>query len=222
MKKPLIERVEERLRPGANGCLVWTGKVSDRGYGLFKVKARDTKIHRIVWAHHHGEIPGGYHIHHECRNRLCGNISHLRLVTPAEHNALDAPFRPPRKPGSRSPRTLATHCKQGHAYEGDNVAYAKNGTRRCRACARERERRARERQRAAALAEGRVYLKQCEINARKTHCPHGHEYTPENTIVRGGYHGRQCKTCLRAYRNRREREKRAQKRLAAAADPVLE
>ena len=31
-------------------------------------------------------------------------------------------------------------------------------------------------------------------NARKTHCPHGHEYTPENTIVtKAG--SRKCKVC---------------------------
>ena len=30
-------------------------------------------------------------------------------------------------------------------------------------------------------------------NARKTHCPRGHEYTPENTIREGG--ARKCKSC---------------------------
>lgn len=32
------------------------------------------------------------------------------------------------------------------------------------------------------------------VNARKTHCPHGHEYTPDNTYVRKAG-GRICKTC---------------------------
>lgn len=43
-------------------------------------------------------------------------------------------------------------------------------------------------------------------NIRKTHCPQGHEYTPENTNLRkrGGYRG--CRTCARlAQRARRER-----------------
>lgn len=31
------------------------------------------------------------------------------------------------------------------------------------------------------------------INANKTHCPQGHEYTPENTYIYRG--GRKCKTC---------------------------
>jgi hypothetical protein len=39
-------------------------------------------------------------------------------------------------------------------------------------------------------------------NSRKTHCPRGHEYTPENTRESGG--GRWCRTCD----NLRGREKR--------------
>ena len=31
------------------------------------------------------------------------------------------------------------------------------------------------------------------LNAAKTHCPQGHEYTPENTYLYGGM--RSCKTC---------------------------
>lgn len=39
-------------------------------------------------------------------------------------------------------------------------------------------------------------------NARKTHCPQGHEYTPENTIIETGTPGRRCRIC-RAEQTRR-------------------
>lgn len=39
-------------------------------------------------------------------------------------------------------------------------------------------------------------------NASKTHCPHGHEYTPENTRVKNG--SRNCKACESAYRKKRK------------------
>jgi len=36
------------------------------------------------------------------------------------------------------------------------------------------------------------------VNAAKTHCPKGHEYTPENTRIHTGGR-RQCIACSRAY-----------------------
>lgn len=35
------------------------------------------------------------------------------------------------------------------------------------------------------------------INMRKTHCPQGHEYTPENTGFRRGKSWRYCRACAR-------------------------
>jgi hypothetical protein len=34
-------------------------------------------------------------------------------------------------------------------------------------------------------------------NQQKTHCPRGHEYTPENTTYGKGSQGRKCKECRR-------------------------
>lgn len=39
------------------------------------------------------------------------------------------------------------------------------------------------------------------INARKTHCIHGHEFTPENTYIRPSTGHRYCRTCARNYRS---------------------
>ena len=42
--------------------------------------------------------------------------------------------------------------------------------------------------------------------ARRTHCPQGHEYTPENTSFLGasrGWHTRRCNTCHREQERRR-------------------
>lgn len=39
------------------------------------------------------------------------------------------------------------------------------------------------------------------IHARKTHCVHGHEFTPENTYVRRGI-WRECRTCISARRQK--------------------
>lgn len=46
-------------------------------------------------------------------------------------------------------------------------------------------------------------------NAKKTHCPQGHEYTPENTYVYGTK--RVCKTCIRI----RDRERSSRRSVKA-------
>ena len=43
-----------------------------------------------------------------------------------------------------------------------------------------------------------------QFQAAKTHCPHGHEYTPENTYLKvnsSGTQSRECRTCKRARSN---------------------
>lgn len=51
------------------------------------------------------------------------------------------------------------------------------------------------------------------LNARKTHCKHGHPFTPQNTYVwerrNGGVH-RACRICLSAVSNRWQKAKRAE------------
>lgn len=51
------------------------------------------------------------------------------------------------------------------------------------------------------------------INARKTHCIRGHEFTPENTMSAGGENGewRRCRTCFLVAR--KETEKRGYDKL---------
>ncbi|NUP03550.1 MAG: HNH endonuclease [Nonomuraea sp.] len=46
------------------------------------------------------------------------------------------------------------------------------------------------------------------VNARKTHCIHGHEFTFENTYTRPSG-GRDCRECLRERRRQHEARRRA-------------
>ena len=41
------------------------------------------------------------------------------------------------------------------------------------------------------------------VNAKKTHCVHGHEFTPDNTMIKRAGGGRNCRACSMVYNNSR-------------------
>lgn len=64
------------------------------------------------------------------------------------------------------------------------------------------------------------------LNARKTHCPQGHEYTPENTRTYKDRPGRDCLTCHREWSRRymlrrRRLAREAQRGVALAVKEML-
>jgi hypothetical protein len=93
-------------------------------------------------------------------------------------------------------------CRAGlHEFTPENTFVDSGGWRGCRACRRENQRR-----QDAARRAGRGLA-----NGAKTHCPQGHEYTPENTYLRPDGGGRDCLTC----RRKRDAKSKAARRATA-------
>jgi hypothetical protein len=91
-------------------------------------------------------------------------------------------------------RTLKTHCTRGHPYSGDNLVVDAKGHRGCRECQRLKDRAHYNRN---ISGPNRGPLK------NRTHCIHGHEFTPENTYVPPGKpNSRACKACQHLRRAR--------------------
>jgi len=71
-------------------CLIWTGGLSEKGYGRLDVtldgKVRNRRVHRIIWELQRGPIPDGMVLDHTCYNRACWNLHHLHLVTVKQNN----------------------------------------------------------------------------------------------------------------------------------------
>jgi hypothetical protein len=58
--------------------------------GYYKADFKDggSYLHRDVWEHHHGPIPGGHHIHHRDHNKAHCELGNLELLASGDHARL--------------------------------------------------------------------------------------------------------------------------------------
>ena len=184
------------------GCWNWLKMLDRDGYPRMKTgrrknyDRRHAGAHRVSYEHYVGAIPPGMVIDHLCRNRGCINPEHLRVVYPRQ-NTLENSL------AVTALNAQKTHCKRGHSLSGDNLVIVSDGSRQCGQCLKLRQKISNEKSRLAhANGPGRGGL-----NRRRTHCKHGHEFTPENTYhhinPNTGYALRQCKACVLASNERR-------------------
>lgn len=74
-------------RPDLGQCWVWTAGINaGTGYGSFRFqRGHGVDAHRYSYLLAHGEIPEGFHVHHECHTRHCVRPEHL-LALPVSEN----------------------------------------------------------------------------------------------------------------------------------------
>lgn len=114
------------------GCLLWTGYISEDGYGIVHTGGKVRKVHRVAWELANGPIPSGLQLDHLCRVRNCANVDHLEPVT-QRVNVM-------RGQGIAPKRAAQTECIHGHPFTEANTIRDDRGNRRCKTCARRRGR----------------------------------------------------------------------------------
>lgn len=77
-------RFWSKVAKGAD-CWRWTGAPNAQGYGAISYGGKRRTAHRVSYEMNVGPIPDGMQIDHACRERLCVNPDHLRIVTDGEN-----------------------------------------------------------------------------------------------------------------------------------------
>ena len=69
-------------------CWIWPGDINEAGYGIIHTQTGSASAHRELWEIRHGKLKSWQYLHHTCREKSCINFKHLKVVSPAEHQAL--------------------------------------------------------------------------------------------------------------------------------------
>lgn len=164
--RPLAERFWSRVDKspgfGPNGdCWPWTGYLHKGGYGILGVsKKGKRRATHLSWELEHGQpFPEGLCARHACDNPPCVNPSHIIPGTRAQ-NVADMIER-----GRRFRRV--GQCKHGHPLEGDNLAFEKSGSARCRICRRTQQNARWPKIREARAAKYRLRVDLAKANKRR-------------------------------------------------------
>lgn len=64
---------------------MWTGAISEDGYGKFKFQWETWRAHRLAFSFWKGDITDDLLVMHSCDTPLCCNPHHLSLGTPKEN-----------------------------------------------------------------------------------------------------------------------------------------
>lgn len=114
-------------------CHIYRGGKNKGGYGQLLNDSKQIGVHQYVWIQTHGPVLNGFVIDHQCRNKACCNVRHLRAVTHRVNATENVEGMIWQKKIAR------THCLRGHEYTKENTAiirYHGKTSRRCRQCAR--------------------------------------------------------------------------------------
>lgn len=126
--RPLADRFTEKYCAAENGCWLWTGSLSSKGYGLIRHEGQSRRASHVslllVGKPQPEDKP---YACHTCDTPNCVNPAHLYWGTPLENQA-DRLVRTGHHYRDRS------HCKRGHELTEANWINHSNGHRQCRQC----------------------------------------------------------------------------------------
>lgn len=143
--KTTIQRFDEKWTPEPySGCWLWSGALSDTGYGIFHFEGKLMGAHKASWVMRFGKIGSKIDVCHRCDTPSCVNPSHLFTGTRSDnmqdciskgrkrfHQGYGTMWETVRSVRSRIKKKK---CKRGHLLSGYNLVITTSGSRSCREC----------------------------------------------------------------------------------------
>jgi len=123
-----IERFWSKVNK-TDGCWLWTGSSTDKGYGSISINNVGFSAHRVSFVLSGRILPTNMLVCHHCDTRNCVRPDLLFLGT-ALDNRNDAIKK------KRYPQASLTHCKHGHEFTPENTIHFRGtpNARHCRTC----------------------------------------------------------------------------------------
>ena len=85
-RKDKLAKFESRIeRIPESGCWIWTGLLTNSGYGKIGVGLKTVLAHRYSYYTFVKEIPENLYVLHKCDTKCCVNPSHLFLGTQSDN-----------------------------------------------------------------------------------------------------------------------------------------
>jgi hypothetical protein len=114
-RRSIADRLHDKTnKNGSNGCWIFTGVLSGKGYGYISIGGaggRMLRAHRVAYELKHGPVPDGLLVLHKCRCRACVNPDHLELGTHKKNNGPDMIRDGTLSCGERNGRSILTSMK---------------------------------------------------------------------------------------------------------------
>lgn len=96
-----MERFWSYIRVDGGGCWEWKGFRNQKGYGMFAVGSRVTRLaHRLMYEIAFKKEPTGRSVCHHCDNPPCVKPTHIYLGTPKSNSSDMWTRRPPNRKGA--------------------------------------------------------------------------------------------------------------------------
>lgn len=82
----LPKRFWDRVSIDPNGCWLWTGHTTGKGYGAMAYGGKTHSVHRLMVMHLGVDIPPKMYVCHKCDTPRCCNPKHLFVGTSKENH----------------------------------------------------------------------------------------------------------------------------------------